>query len=100
MIRHIVLFKLKPFESDTEKHSKEQEIKKALLALKDKIEVLLSIEVGINANPNEEYNIALTTTFENFDDLNTYANHPEHLAVIPMIREVLDSRACNDYVVE
>ena len=99
MIKHIVLFKLKTFKTEGQKQAKEQEIKDALLALKDKIEVLRSIEAGINANPNEEYNIALTTSFDNFDDLETYANHPDHQAVIPLIREVLESRACSDYEV-
>jgi hypothetical protein len=99
MIKHIVLFKLKTFETEAEKQAKEEEIKDALLALKDKIEVLRSIEAGINANPNEEYNIALTTTFDSFNDLETYAKHPDHQAVIPLIREVLESRACSDYEV-
>ncbi|NPA36991.1 MAG: Dabb family protein [Chlorobi bacterium] len=99
MIKHIVLFKLKNFATNEEKQVKEQEIKDALLALKDKIEVLKSIEVGINANPNEDYNIALTTSFESFDDLKTYAEHPDHQAVIPLIRAVLESRACSDYEV-
>jgi hypothetical protein len=99
MIKHIVLFKLKTFETEAEKQTKEEEIRDALLALKDKIEVLRSIEAGINANPNEEYNIALTTTFDSFNDLETYAAHPDHQAVIPLIREVLESRACSDYEV-
>jgi len=97
MIKHVVLFKLKTFETEAVKREKEQEIKEALLALTEKIEVLRSIEVGINANPDEEFNIALTTTFDNFDDLETYAKHPDHQAVIPLIREVLESRACSDY---
>ena len=97
MIKHVVLFKLKTFETEAEKRAKEQEIKDALLALKGKVEILRSIEVGINANPDEEFNIALTTTFDNFDDLETYAEHPDHQAVIPLIREVLESRACTDY---
>ena len=97
MIKHVVLFKLKTFETEAEKREKEQEIKDALLALKGKVEVLRSIEVGINANPDEEFNIALITTFNNFDDLETYAEHPDHQAVIPLIREVLESRACSDY---
>ncbi len=98
MIKHVVLFKFKAFENEDEKQKKEQEIKAALLALKDKIDVLKSIEVGINSNPNEDFNIALTTTFESFDDLNTYAKHPAHLEVAALIKEVNEKRACVDYV--
>ena len=97
MIKHVVLFKLKSFETEEEKQTKELEIKKALLDLKEKIEVLKSVEVGINANTDEDFNIALTTAFGNFEDLETYAKHPDHQSVIPLIREVLESRACTDY---
>ena len=98
MIKHVVLFKFRAFDNEDEKQKKEQEIKAALLALKDKIDVLKSIEVGINSNPNEEFNIALSTTFDNFDDLNTYAIHPDHLEVAALIKEVNEKRACVDYV--
>jgi hypothetical protein len=98
MIKHIVLFKFKPFTNKEEKQAKESEIKEALLALKDKIEVLKSIEVGLNSNPDEEYNLALTTTFDRFDDIKTYAKHHAHLEVVALIKDVKEKRACVDYV--
>lgn len=97
MIRHIVLFKFKPFKNDEEKQISEQEIKEALLALKDKINVLKSIEVGINTNPKESYNLALTTTFDNYNHLREYASHPEHLKVVELIKPVKEERACVDF---
>ena len=99
MIKHVVLFKFRAFDNEAEKQKKEQEIKAALLALKDKIDVLMSIEAGINGNSDEEFNIALTTTFDSFDDLNTYAKHPAHLEVAALIKEASEKRACVDYVV-
>ncbi len=97
MIKHIVLFQLKPFDKIEDKNDKLAEIKTALLGLQEKVDVLKSIEVGINTNPAEEYDIALTTTFNNMEDLHIYAKHPDHLAAGKIIREVLESRSCVDY---
>jgi hypothetical protein len=97
MIKHVVIFKFKPFLNDEEQTEKEQEIKAALLALKEKIEVLRSIEVGININPDEEFNLVLTTTFDRFEDIEAYAKHPAHLEVVELIKPVKAGRACVDY---
>nr|WP_321407689.1 Dabb family protein [uncultured Carboxylicivirga sp.] len=97
MIKHIVLFQLKAFESQDTKDAKLSEIKSELLGLKEKVTVLKSIEVGLNTNPAEQYDIALTTTFDSMEDLEIYAKHPDHLAVGKIIREVLEARACVDY---
>lgn len=97
MIKHIVLFKLIPFETETDKQEKLDEIKKALLGLPDKIECLLSMEVGINANPNEVYDFSLTTTFNDIADVDVYANHPDHMEVVKLIGPVKAERACVDF---
>ncbi|MCB9018597.1 MAG: Dabb family protein [Paludibacteraceae bacterium] len=97
MVKHIVLFKMKAFASEEEKSRKLHQIQLGLLNLKSIIKELQSIEVGVNTNPKEQYDIALTTTHFSMADLNAYATHPEHLAVSKIIREVLESRSCVDY---
>lgn len=97
MIKHIVLFQLKTFNNEADRDNKLSEIKNALLDLKGKVDVLKSIEVGINSNPAEQFDIALTTTFNSMADLDIYAKHPDHLAAGKIVREVLESRACVDY---
>ncbi len=97
MIKHIVLFKLKEFTSEDEKTAKLTEIKTALETLPPIIKEIKSMTVGINCNPNEAFDIALETTFNNLEDLEVYAKHPDHVAAGSIIREVLDSRACVDY---
>ncbi len=97
MIKHIVLFQVKPFDNEYNKNNKLEEIKTGLLSLKSKIPQLKSIEVGLNSNPKENFDIALDTTFESMDDLEIYAKHPDHLAVGKIVREVLQSRSCVDY---
>ena len=98
MIRHIVMFKLKEFATPADKQAKMQEIKTGLEALIDKIEVLRMIRVDFNVNPAETWDIILTTELDTLEDVSTYANHPEHVAVAKgIIGPVKADRACVDY---
>ena len=98
MVRHIVMFKLKEFDTPEEKEAKMQEIKIALEALIDKIDVLRMIRLDFNVNPAETWDIILTTELDSLADVNTYANHPEHVAVAKnIIGPVKADRACVDY---
>jgi excinuclease UvrABC helicase subunit UvrB len=97
MIKHIVLFKFKEELQDAEKDRKLKTIKSALEDLTKKVEALNKMEVGINCNPNEKYDMALTSEFASMEGLEKYASHPDHLEVAAVIREILDERACVDY---
>lgn len=98
MIRHIVLFKLKEFETEAAKQESMQGIKAGLEGLLGKISVLKSIRVDFNCNPEETWDVILTTEFDSLQDLNTYATHPEHVAVSKqLIGPVKADRACVDY---
>lgn len=98
MIRHIVMFKLKEFATPADKQAKMQEIKTGLEALIDKIDVLRLIRVDFNVNPAETWDIILTTELDTLEDVSTYANHPEHVAVAKgIIGPVKADRACVDY---
>ena len=100
MIRNIVMFKLKEFENAEAKQAKLNEIKERLEALIDKIEVLKYIHVDFNCNPAETWDLILTTELATLEDVNTYANHPEHVAVAKgIIGPVKADRACVDYEV-
>lgn len=100
MIRHIVMFKLKEFENAEAKQAKLNEIKERLEALIDKIEVLKYIHVDFNCNPAETWDLILTTELATLEEVNTYANHPEHVAVAKgIIGPVKADRACVDYEV-
>lgn len=97
MIKHVVLFKLKEFNSPSEKLNKMKQIQMGLVNLKAIIPEILSIEVGLNKNPKEKFDISLITTHNKMEDLSTYANHPQHLSVSKIIREVLEDRSCVDF---
>lgn len=93
MIKHIVLFKLKDRSSEN--------VERAAQVLRDmegKIEVLRSIEVGIDVLHSERsYDIALTTSFDTMDDLQTYQVHPVHQKVIEYMTSVRESSVSVDY---
>ena len=98
MIQHNVLFKLKEFENEDQKAVVRNKIKNALLALKDKIEVLRYIQVGQNYElMSSSYDICLITHFETLRDLEVYRVHPEHLKVIELIMSNTSGKAVVDF---
>lgn len=100
MIKHIVMFKLKAFDTPSAKQVKMQEIKDKLEALKGIIDCLRSIRVDFNVNPEETWDIILTTELDSLEDVQTYATHPAHVAVVKgIIAPVKTDRACVDYTV-
>ena len=92
MVKHIVTFKLKG--SDEERMQAAKDFKDALMALPAQIDVLKSMEVGINSNPAESWDLVLTAVVPTMADVDVYARHPAHVAIISNVK---DSRACVDY---
>ncbi len=97
MVKHVVLFKFKSELPADQKAKKMSAIKEALEGLRTKIKELGYIEVGINSNPSETYDLVLISEFTDWDSLKAYVVHPEHQKVSAMIREILETRACVDY---
>ena len=52
----------------------------ALLALPAQIDVLRSMEVGINENPSEDWDVVLTAVVPDMESVDVYAKHPAHVA--------------------
>lgn len=95
MIKHIVTFKLTG--TPAERKEVANKFKDALMALPLTIDVLKSIEVGINENPSESWDIVLTAVVEKMEDVETYAKHPAHVAVAALLAGHKADRACVDY---
>jgi hypothetical protein len=55
------------------------------------------MEVGINENPSEDWDIVLTAIVPTMADVTTYAKHPAHVAAASLIAEHKEARACVDY---
>ena len=94
MIVHIVMFKFK----EQNRASNIELVAKELNALVDKIDVLQSIEVGVDFNRSQRaFDLSLYSTFETENDLKTYATHEEHLKVVALIKEVTSESKVVDY---
>ncbi len=97
MVKHIVLFKLKNEISAAEKESAALKFKSAIEALPSVIPSIIKVEVGININPDEQWNIALYSEFNTLEEVKAYAVHPAHVAAAKLLADEKESRACVDY---
>ena len=97
MIRHIVMWKLKDFPQAEIKALNAAKLKDELYALKKEIVQIKALNVGINLNPENEYDMVLEVIFDNFDDLMTYQKHPAHLRVVEFLKTIRDLKAAIDY---
>lgn len=95
MVKHIVTFKFKG--SDAERLDVARRFAEALRALPSQIGELKSIEVGINSNPNESWDLVLTAVADSLDDVAKYSAHPAHVDAVKIIAPFKESRACVDY---
>lgn len=97
MVVHIVMFKFK----EENKKVNIAKVKDKLENLEKSIDVLKSIEVGINFNESERaMDLSLYSTFDTEEDLKTYATHEEHLKVVSLIKEVTLESKVVDYILK
>lgn len=99
MVKHIVLFQLDPQMDPALKQQVMHDFKTAIEALPATIPFLRSVEVGINANPSETFDLALYSEFDSLDDVRAYAVHPDHVAAASLIGPYKVARSCVDYEV-
>lgn len=95
MVKHIVCFKLKGSEEERRKIA--LQFADALMKLPEEIDVLQSMEVGINENPSEDWDVVLTAIVPSMKDVEIYAKHPAHIAAAGIIAGYKEARACVDY---
>ena len=97
MVKHIVLFKLKENIPIEQKQVVMHNFKDAIEALPASIPWIRKIEVGLNVNAKEKWDIALYSEFDSLEDMERYATHPKHLLASGLLSDVKDERACVDY---
>jgi hypothetical protein len=98
MVRHIIMFKLKEFESQGIKKQKLTILKKMIDELGNQIKEIDFIEAGINNSSREmAYDLVLVSDFKNPEDLEPYRIHPEHKKVVEFLKEIKLSSAVVDY---
>lgn len=98
MIRHVVMWKFKPFAEGKTKEENLLLVKNALEVLPEKIDFLHSMEVNLNVNPKESmFDAVLLSEFDTLDDVLKYRDHPEHKKISSYVALVREARASVDY---
>ena len=95
MVKHIVTFKLPG--TPQERRAVAEAFRDALMQLPSQIDCLESMEVGINENPAESWDVVLTAVVPAMADVAVYAAHPAHVAAAALLAGHKESRACVDY---
>ncbi len=95
MVKHIVMFKLSG--TDEERLRVAQAFRDALLLLPSQIDCLASMEVGLNSNPAESWDVVLTAVVPDMASVEIYAKHPAHVAAAALLAGHKEARACVDY---
>ncbi|MCH5231773.1 MAG: Dabb family protein [Muribaculaceae bacterium] len=96
MVKHIVMFKFKG--NDSERIEIAKKFKEALLQLPPQIPQLKSIEVGLNINPAESWDLVLIAIADTLEDIAIYSAHPAHQSAVAIIAQHKIDRACVDYM--
>ncbi len=92
MVKHIVMYTLK---EAVEKETAVEKIASLLEPLVGKIDGLEWLEVSPVFGGNVDY--VLYSEFESREALESYANHPLHLAAKEQFFHMIDSRFAGDY---
>jgi len=94
MIIHVVMFKFKEGISQESIDDAKEQIE----MLVDLVPRLQNIKVGMNfANEERAMDMVLISNFETKEDLELYANHPEHKKVIEFIKEIAEYTKVVDF---
>ena len=98
MVKHIVMFKLNG-DSETRRRIA-GEFAAALMELPEKIECLRSMEVGLNVNPAEDWDVVLTAIVDTLPQVEEYAKHPAHVAAAAIVGPHKAAPTCVDYIID
>ncbi|MDY4187207.1 MAG: Dabb family protein [Candidatus Borkfalkiaceae bacterium] len=92
MLVHVVMWKFKKGEEE-----KTDVFLAGLKSLKGIIPQIVDMEVGKNVNPKNEFGAVLVSKFNSAADLEIYKNHPEHIKVSALCKEIRTDRQAVDF---
>ncbi len=84
------------------KAGKEAEMRRflsALESLRGQIDVIRSMETGVNSFGEGNCDAVLIATFDSVEDLEVYKNDPRHIAASALCRDIRESRYAVDFEV-
>lgn len=98
MVKHIVFWRLKDDLTGGARDERLRQIKEGFEALRGVVPGLRHIEIGFDfLESPDSVDIILYSEFESRAALDGYQNHPGHLAMIPLVRDVRVERRVGDY---
>lgn len=96
MIRHIVMFKIKP-----EYKAEIPALVQNFYTMQGRVEGLVRLEAGADILGSERsYDLALICTFTDRAAFDAYQTHPAHMPVKKRMHEVRESSVACDFLVE
>ncbi len=100
MVKHIILWTLKPELQGEERLQVIENIRVALESLQGQVPGLLDIRVygGASALPTSNADVMLDSTLADAQALSDYASHPAHVHVADTyVRPFTQTRTCMDF---
>ncbi|MGO2139659.1 MAG: Dabb family protein [Leucobacter sp.] len=96
-VRHIVSWKMNG-ETPADRARQAAEIADALRPLPQTVPGILALDVRLNEfNAEANWDLVLVSDHEDQAALDVYATHPEHLAVVALVKERSAGRAGVDF---
>jgi hypothetical protein len=100
VIKHIVMWTFADEAEGADKATNLTVVRDRLAALHGLVPGILTLEPVIPVDPFEHsYDLVLYSEFESPEALKAYATHPDHVAVVGLIKAVATARVCVDYEV-
>lgn len=100
MVKHVILWTLRPEYTEAEKNEIKEGIRTGLLSLSGQIPGLLDIQVITKGLESSNADVMLDSSFANAEALKGYSVHPAHVKVADeKVRPYTSTRACMDYEV-
>ncbi|MEJ5263563.1 MAG: Dabb family protein [Ignavibacterium sp.] len=98
MIKHIVMWRLNDSALGKSKKENALELREKLIAMKDKVNGLINIEVGFDfSNEKDSCDVVLYSEFDSKEALANYQSHPDHEAIKKWLADVRYERRVVDY---
>ena len=101
MIRHIVLFKIKDFSSESERNEAVQHVLSTFRSLVGRIPQIRQFRVEPDCmHGPSSYDVIIDSVFDNTGDLKIYQAHPAHLDAVALNKQWSECKIVCDYFFE
>ena len=97
MVRHIILWKLKPEIAEEDKGAIKAKIKESLEALVGVVDGLEEMVVHIDGLPSSTADMMLESKMRDADAVAFYRDHPAHVKAATFVRANVETRLCLDF---